>query len=122
MTGPFPVRDDGRLTVALVSEVFWEPDGAARLEERLDEAARRGADLAVLPEMALNAWRPATREAVDGDAETEGGPRTQVMAGAANRAGIGLGAGGTRAVPGPVERLQHARGLPGAAARPDQCR
>jgi predicted amidohydrolase len=90
MTEPFPVRDDGRLTVALVSEVFWEPDGSARLEERLDEAARRGADLAVLPEMALNAWRPATREAVDGDAETEGGPRTQVMAGAANRAGIGL--------------------------------
>ena len=86
----YPVRRDGRLTVALVSEVFWEPDGPARLEERLSEAVRRGADLAVLPEMPLNAWRPASREAVDDDAETEGGPRTRVMAGAANGAGIGV--------------------------------
>ncbi len=90
MTEPFPVRRDGKLTVALVSEVFWEPDGAGRLEDRLARASRRGADLAVLPEMALNPWRPATREVVDDDAETEGGPRTQTMAAAANRAGIGL--------------------------------
>jgi len=87
---PFPVRSDGKLTVALVSEVFWEPDGAIRLEQRLDEAAGRGADLALLPEMPLNAWRPATKDATDDDAETEGGPRTQIMAAAANRAGIGL--------------------------------
>ena len=87
---PFPVRSDGKLTVALVSEVFWEPDGAVRLEQRLDEAAGRGADLALLPEMPLNAWRPATKDAADEDAETEGGPRTQIMAAAANRAGIGL--------------------------------
>ncbi len=74
MTEAFPVRRDGKLTVALVSEVFWEPDGPARLDERLGEAARRGADLAVLPEMPLNSWRPASREAVDDDAESEGGP------------------------------------------------
>ncbi len=87
---PFPVRRDGKLTVALVSEVFWEPDGAVRLEQRLEEAAGRGADLAVLPEMPLNPWRPATKDAADDDAETEGGPRTQTMAAAANRAAIGL--------------------------------
>ncbi len=104
----FPVRRDGRLTVALVSEVFWEPDGAARLEDRLSEAARRGADLAVLPEMPLNAWRPASREAVDDDAETEGGPRTQVMARAANRAGIGLVGGIIHRDPGTRRRTSRA--------------
>jgi N-carbamoylputrescine amidase len=105
MTEPaFPVRDDGKLTVALISEVFWEPDGAARLEQRLSEAAGRGADLAVLPEMPLNAWRPATREAVDEDAETEGGRRTRTMAAAANRAGIGLVGGIIHRDPGTGRR------------------
>ena len=33
-------RTDGRLTVALICEVFWEPDGLGRLDETLDEAAR----------------------------------------------------------------------------------
>ena len=83
-------RRDGKLTVALISEVYFQPDGAARLEERLAEAAARGADIALLPELPLNSWCPATRDAVDGDAETEGGPRTEIMGGAANRAGIGL--------------------------------
>jgi predicted amidohydrolase len=85
-----PVRGDGRLTVALVSEVFWEPDGAARLGERLDEAAARGADLAVLPEIPLNPWRPATKVAVDEDIEVEGGPRTETLGNAARAARIGL--------------------------------
>jgi len=43
-----PARTDGRLTVALVSEVFWEPDGRGRLRDRLAQAADRGADVAVL--------------------------------------------------------------------------
>jgi N-carbamoylputrescine amidase len=89
MTRP-PVRGDGRLAVALISEVFWEPDGEARLGERLRDAADRGADLALLPELPLNAWRPATREPVDEDAEEEGGPRTRTMAEAARVAGIGV--------------------------------
>jgi predicted amidohydrolase len=79
-----------RLTVALVSEVFWEPDGAVRLKERLDEASERGAELALLPEIPLNPWRPATRDPVDADAEDEAGPRTRAMAEAAREAGIGL--------------------------------
>jgi predicted amidohydrolase len=83
-------RADGKLTVALVSEVFWEPDGAVRLKQRLAEAAERGADVAVLPEIPLNPWSPATQEALDDDAEPMGGPRTRAQAEAAAEAGIGL--------------------------------
>jgi predicted amidohydrolase len=87
---PAPPRADGRLNVALISEVFWEPDGRVRLRERLAEAAERGADLAVLPEIPLNPWRPATKEPVDDDAEPMGGARAQAQAEAAAEAGIGL--------------------------------
>ena len=83
-------RADGRLTVALVSEVFWQPDGIGRLAERLDQCAQRGADLAVLPELPLNPWRPATKDAVGEDAEPMDGPRARAMAAAARDAGIGL--------------------------------
>src|ERR1700674_4585504 len=89
MTPP-AVRGDGMLTAALISEVFHEPDGAARLQDRLADAAQRGADLAVLPELPLNRWRPSTKNPVEEDAEEEGGPRTQIMATAAQRAHIGL--------------------------------
>jgi predicted amidohydrolase len=83
-------RTDGRLTVALVSEVFWHPDGLGRLEQRLDEAARRGADVALLPELPLHPWRPATKDVVEDDAEPMGGPRMMAQAEAARRARIGL--------------------------------
>lgn len=83
-------RTDGRLTVALVSEVFWQPDGLGRLDQRLDEAARRGADVALLPELPLHPWRPATKDVVDDDAEPMGGPRMTAQAEAARRAKIGL--------------------------------
>ena len=83
-------RADGRLTVALVSEVFWEPDGIGRLGETLDECARRGSDIAVLPELPLNPWRPATKDAVDEDAEPMDGARAQAQAKAARAVGIGL--------------------------------
>jgi predicted amidohydrolase len=85
-----PPRADGRLTVALVSEVFWEPDGLGRLGERLDQCVERGADLAVLPELPLLPWRPATKEPVDEDAEPMDGPRARALATAAREAGIGL--------------------------------
>jgi predicted amidohydrolase len=83
-------RADGKLTVALISEVFWEPDGIGRLGERLDEAVSRGADLAVLPELPLHPWRPAAKDAVEEDAEPMGGPRMAAQAKAAADAGIGL--------------------------------
>jgi N-carbamoylputrescine amidase len=85
-----PARGDGRLTVALISEVFWEPDGTQRLRERLAEAAKRGADLAVLPEIPLNPWRPSTKEARDEDAEGMDGERARTQAEAAAEARIGL--------------------------------
>jgi len=85
-----PARADGLLTVALISEVFWEADGAIRLKERLAEAAERGADLAVLPEIPLNPWSPATKEPRDDDAEGMDGARAGTQAEAAAEAGIGL--------------------------------
>jgi N-carbamoylputrescine amidase len=85
-----PPRTDGKLTVALISEVFWEPDGPARLRERLGEAAQRGADVALLPEIPLNPWSPATKEPGDDDAEPMGGRRMTTQAEAAAEAGIGL--------------------------------
>jgi N-carbamoylputrescine amidase len=85
-----PARGDGRLTVALVSEVFWEPDGLGRLGETLDQCAQRGADLAVLPELPLNAWRPATRDPLDEDAEPMDGPRARALGTAARESAIGL--------------------------------
>lgn len=85
-----PPRTDGRLTLALISETFWEPDGPVRLRERLAEAAERGADLAVLPELPLNPWSPATKEPRDDDAEATDGPRARSQAEAAREAGVGL--------------------------------
>lgn len=84
------IRGDGRLRVALISETFWEADGDVRLKQRLAEVAERGADLAVLPELPLNPWRPATKEARDDDAEPMGGPRARAQAEAAREAEIGL--------------------------------
>jgi predicted amidohydrolase len=85
-----PSRADGKLTVALISEVFWEADGAQRLRQRLAEAVDRGADVAVLPEIPLNPWRPATRDAHDHDAEPMDGSRATTQKEAAAEAGIGL--------------------------------
>jgi len=90
MTDAAPARADGKLTIALVSEVYWQPDGPQRLKQRLAEASDRGADLAVLPEIPLNRWRPATKDAVDDDAEAMDGPRTRAMREAAAEANIGL--------------------------------
>jgi predicted amidohydrolase len=85
-----PTRADGKLTVALISEVFWEADGVQRLKQRLAEVAERGADLAVLPELPLNQWRPSTKEAKPEDAEPMDGPRATAQQEAAAEVGIGL--------------------------------
>jgi N-carbamoylputrescine amidase len=90
MTTTVPPRTDGRLRVALVSEVYWEPDGPMRLKQRLAEVAERGADLAVLPEIPLNPWSPSTTEPRPEDAEPMDGPRATAMAEAAAEAQIGL--------------------------------
>ncbi|MAJ45712.1 MAG: hypothetical protein CBC35_00110 [Planctomycetes bacterium TMED75] len=77
-------------TIALISEVFWEEDGADRLAQRLEEARSMGAQLAVLPELPLNPWSPATRSPRAEDAESIDGPRTRLQQAAAKAAGIGL--------------------------------
>jgi predicted amidohydrolase len=78
------------LTVALIHEVFHGADGPARLCKRLDEARREGAGLALLPELPLQPWIPATEQQRDEDAEPPGGPIHQVLARAARDSGIGV--------------------------------
>ncbi len=103
-----PTRADGRLTVALVSEVFWQPDGAVRLAQRLAECAERGADIAVLPEIPLNPWSPSTKNARDDDAEPMDGPRHAILARAAQESGIGLVGGIIHADPATGRRTSRA--------------
>jgi nitrilase len=77
-------------TVALVSEVFFGQDAESRLGAALVDARARGADVVVLPELGLDPWVPATRQAREGDAEPLGGPRTQRLVHAARAAGVGV--------------------------------
>lgn len=81
---------DARLTVAVVTEVFHRDPGGERLRAHLAAAKRRGAELALLPELPLNAWAPASREAQDFDAEFVDGPRQKTMSEAARDVGIAL--------------------------------
>ena len=81
---------DQRITVALISEVFWEDDGVDRLRSLLESARERGADLAVLPELPLNPWSAATSTPVDDDCEPPEGPRWRVQQDLAAEVGIGL--------------------------------
>jgi predicted amidohydrolase len=78
------------LTVALISDVFFDLEGPERLDARLAKARARGAALAVLPELPLNAWSPASTTAHEEDAEAPGGRRHQILSEVARTAGIGL--------------------------------
>jgi predicted amidohydrolase len=79
-----------RLEVAMIREVFSGPDAEARLRERLSRARAAGAELALLPELPLHPWRPATQEVEAEDAEPMGGARQSVLCAAARATGIGL--------------------------------
>ncbi len=80
-----------RLAVALVSEVFPEPAQWQReLPAALAEAASRGANLVVLPELPLMAWSPASSRLHPDDAEPPAGPRHQAMAAAARASRVAL--------------------------------
>ena len=83
------MRDQTR-TIALISEVFWQEDGSKRLLKRLFEARDMGAQVAVIPELAMNPWSPSTKTPKDSDAEPPGGPRSQLQMEAARKAGIAL--------------------------------
>lgn len=78
------------LTIALIRDVFYTDDGGDRLRARLQEAKAAGATLAVLPELAMLPWVPATKEARQGDAEPPEGPRHQLQSQIAQAVGIGL--------------------------------
>ena len=78
------------MRVALVTEVFPTEADAERLEALLTEAAREGAEIAVLPELPLDRWAPGSKERLDADAEPMDGPRQRRMAAAAASAGIAL--------------------------------
>jgi 5-aminopentanamidase len=108
MTETAPHRADGRLRVALISETFFEPDGHVRLKQTLAETAGRGADVAVLPEIPLNEWRPAFEQQVPDDAEPMDGPRTTAQREAAAEAGIGLVGGIIHADPESGRRTSRA--------------
>lgn len=81
---------DASLTVALVTEVFPDDPEGARLRDMLSEAKRRGAHIALLPELPLNDWAPQSKLPRDEDAEDVDGPRQQIMSAAAAAVGIGL--------------------------------
>ncbi len=87
------------MRIALIHDVFLGPDGPARLTDVLAQAARGGATLAILPELPLNRWCPATPEPDDADAEPPGGSRATAQLDAARAAGIGL-IGGTLVLDG----------------------
>jgi predicted amidohydrolase len=81
---------DDSLTLALITELFHEDTGGTRLLERLCQAKEGGAVLAVLPELPLNAWAPATRQVREEDAEPPKGPRHWRLSEAARKAEIGV--------------------------------
>src|SRR5919197_2998639 len=67
------------LAIALISDVFVQPDETPRLVASLMQARSLGADLAVLPEIPLNPWSPATETPKEDDAEPPRGPRHQSL-------------------------------------------
>jgi N-carbamoylputrescine amidase len=76
------------LTIALITDVFYDDPEGVRLAEQLDHAKQQGAELAVLPELPLNSWCPVRKVASDDDAEDPEGPRWTRQAAAARQAGM----------------------------------
>ena len=92
-------RADAAITwrVALVRDAFYGHDAETRLRATLAECRELGADVALLPEIPLHPWSPATKEARAEDAEEPGGPRERLQRDAAREAGIALIGGTIRA-------------------------
>lgn len=97
------------LSIALVSDVFFSADAEPRLRKRLAEAKGMGADLALLPEIPLNPWSPASPTPRSDDEEEPGGSRHRVMAAAAKDARIALVGGAI--VRDPASGRRHNRAL-----------
>jgi predicted amidohydrolase len=78
------------LTLAMITEVYPDPPAWSLLPEILEEARKFGAELAVLPEIPLNPWSPASTAAREEDAEEVDGPRQRALSGAASRTGVAV--------------------------------
>jgi predicted amidohydrolase len=102
------MSDSPTLTVALISDVFFGEGAQERLLDRLAAAKEGGAELAVLPEIPVNRWAPATKDLLDDDAEEPGGPLHRMQSDAAGEIGIAV-------LGGVIERDPEL--LRGAAAR-----
>jgi len=96
------------MKVALVTEVFPGAGGAERLRRAVREARGAGAELVVLPELALDPWFPATRHAAAADAEPPNGPRHRLLATLAREEGIGILGGAVVVEPGTGRRFSTA--------------
>lgn len=96
------------MKVALVHEVYPLPEDRDKLRQRLSEARLSGAELAVLPELPLDRWVPATRRARDQDAEEPGGERHRFFAEAAREADVGLLGGAITRDPASGRRFNRA--------------
>ena len=79
-----------QLSIALLTDTFAGPDDGFRLLERLQAAKAQKAALAVLPEIPLNRWVPATKTAQASDAELTGGWRERRLSSAAASCGIAV--------------------------------
>lgn len=78
------------MAVAIITEVFPDPPAWKRLPETLREAKGLGAELAVLPEIPLNPWSPASKAPRDEDAEPVDGPRQNALSSAAADTGLAV--------------------------------
>lgn len=81
---------DDKLSLAMITEVFPNPSDWERLPQVLNEAKALGAELAILPEIPLNPWSPASKAPLDEDAEPVDGPRQKALSSAASGAGVAV--------------------------------
>ncbi len=79
-----------QVNVALIRMVFPDRDAVAGLRDALKQAHSQGAQLAVLPEIPLNVWAPASKVRQDDEAEPPAGPRHRTMSEAARDVRIAL--------------------------------
>jgi N-carbamoylputrescine amidase len=79
-----------QLNVALIRMVFPDRDATTGLREVLKKAHSQGAQLAVLPEIPLNVWSPASKVRQDDEAEPPAGRRHRAMSDAAREVGVAL--------------------------------
>ncbi len=78
------------LAVALLTETFHDREGPDRLRLRLGQARTKGAELAVLPELPLHPWFPASRDPRPDAADPPGVGRERRLAEAAAAEGIAV--------------------------------